>query len=128
MIDIIAAVIVIIAFSIMVVFQFLLAIGLPIGHLAYGGQHKRLPTKFRILSIVAMGIFIYAILIVLERTGIINLFNNPWVSLISIWILAIYFTIGVLMNAVSRSEWEKRIMTPLALIIAICCYLVAIFA
>jgi hypothetical protein len=128
MIDLIAAVILIIMFSIMVIFQFLLAIGMPIGFLAYGGQHKKLSRKLRILSVIAMGIFIYAIIVVLDRTGIITLFSNPWVSGISIWILAIYFTIGILMNAVSRSKWEKRIMTPFVLIIAICCYLIAIFS
>ncbi|MFX1346304.1 MAG: hypothetical protein ACFFAI_14420 [Promethearchaeota archaeon] len=48
--------------------------------------------------------------------------------MVIIWILAVYFTIGVLMNMMSRSKWEKQIMTPIALIIAVCCYSITIFA
>jgi len=128
MIEIIATIVAIILFSIMIVFQLLLVLGLPLGHLAYGGKHKELPTKLRIMSLIAIGIFIFASIIILERVELINVFNNPTFSLVIVWILAVYFTLGVLMNMMSRSKWEKRIMTPLAVVIAVCYYIVAIFA
>ena len=128
MIVIIAAILLIILFIIMSVFQFLLVLGLPLGHLAYGGKYKKLPTKLRIMSVVAIGIFIFSSIIVLERVELIKIFNNPIVSLVTVWILAVYSTLGVLMNLISRSKWEKRIMTPIAIVIALCCFIVAIFA
>ncbi len=128
MIVIIAAILLIILFIIMSVFQFLLVLGLPLGHLAYGGKYKKLPTKLRIMSVVAIGIFIFSSIIVLERVELIKIFNNQMVSLVTVWILAVYFTLGVLMNIMSRSKWEKRIMTPIAIVITLCCFIVAIFA
>ncbi|MFX0031020.1 MAG: hypothetical protein ACFE8B_17530 [Candidatus Hermodarchaeota archaeon] len=127
MVEFIATIFLIILFSIMSVFQALLAIGLPFGHLAYGGKYKKLPTNLRIMSVVAIGIFIFGIIAVLERVELINIFNNPVVSLVTVWILAGYSTLNVLMNIMSRNKWEKRIMTPVAITIATCCYLVAIF-
>lgn len=66
MIENIVAIIAIILFSIMIVFQFLLVLGLPLGHLAYGGKYKELLTNLRIMSILAIGIFMFATIIVLE--------------------------------------------------------------
>ena len=130
MIEIIVAIISVVIFIFMVIFQFLIVLGLPLGHLAYGGQHdhEKLPKNLRIMSMVAIGIYIFASIIILERVGLIIFFNIPLVSIIATWILAIYFTLGVLMNMASKSNWEKRIMTPIALIIAVCCYIVAILA
>ena len=126
MILLITAIVACILFVLMTVFQLLLALGLPLGRVAYGGKYEKLPTKLRIASLIAVGIFVFAIFIVLERAGIITIFNNTLFTAIVLWILAGYFTLNVLMNAVSKSKWEKRIMTPLVLIIAVCCFIVAI--
>ena len=126
MIEIILAIILIILFSIMSVFQFLLVLGLPLGHLAYGGKYKELSTGLRIMSVVAIGIFIFSTVIILDHINLINVFN-PIFSLVVVWILAGYSTLGILMNLASKSKLEKIIMTPIALIIAVCLYLVAIF-
>jgi len=126
MILLITALIACILFVLMSVFQLLLALGLPLGRAAYGGKYEKLPTNLRIVSLIVVGIFVFAIFIVLERAGIITIFNNILLTAIIVWILAGYFTLNVLMNAVSKSNWEKRIMTPLSLIIAVCCFIVAI--
>jgi hypothetical protein len=126
MIENIAAIIVVVLFSLLTVFQFLLALGLPLGHLAYGGKHEKLPRNLRISSIVAIGIFIFGSLEVLENANLITLVNIPLVSLITVWILAIYLTLNTLMNLLSKSKKEKLIMTPISLIAAICCYIIAI--
>lgn len=78
-------------------------------------------------AIVAVGIFIFASLVVLERVNLIKVINNPGVTSVVIWVLAVYFTLGVLMNAVSRSKWERIIMTPMAFVMAVCCTIIAIF-
>lgn len=120
------AIIAIVFFAILSVFQFLLLIGLPWGHLAYGGMHdhEKLPNKLRIMSVVAIVIFTLAILSYIELAGIAVIFNNNVFVLVYGWIIAIYLTIGVLMNGASRSKLEKRIWTPFSLVGAICCYLV----
>jgi hypothetical protein len=128
MIVIVAAIILCVLFTLMSIFQLLLAFGLPLGRAAYGGKHETLPKNLRIMSLIAVGIFVFGIFIVLERAGLITIFNNPLLTAIVVWILAIYSTLNVLMNAVSKSQLEKRIMTPISLIIAVCCYIVAIAA
>ena len=126
MILIITAILTCVLFALMSIFQLLLALGLPLGKAAYGGKYEKLPTNLRIASLIVVGIFVFAIIIVLERAEIITIFNNDLLTVIVIWILAGYSSLNVLMNAVSKSKWEKRIMTPLSLIIAICCFIIAI--
>lgn len=128
MIVIIVAIIVCVLFTLMSIFQFLLAIGLPLGHYAYGGKYDKLPKNLRIMSVIAIGIFVFAILIVLERARIINIFNNPEISVIAIWIIAGYLALNTLTNAVSKSKKEKQIMTPVSLLLAVCCFILAILA
>ena len=128
MIDIIAGIIAVVLFSLLSIFQLLLALGLPLGRLAYGGKYEKLPNNLRIISLSAIAIFVYAIIIVLERAGLITIFNNPLLVVISIWIIAGYLTFNTLINAISRSKCEKRIMTPISLIVAVCCFIVAIAA
>jgi len=110
------------------VLQLLLAIGLPLGKLAYGGKYERLPTNMRIMSLVAIGIFALGSISVLERAGMITVFNNLILTLVIVWIIAIYLAFNTLLNAISKSKQEKLIMTPLSLILAICCFIVAIVA
>ncbi|MBY8987775.1 MAG: hypothetical protein KGD61_04925 [Candidatus Lokiarchaeota archaeon] len=124
----IAAVIAVVIFAVISVIQLLLALGSPLGKLAYGGKHERLPTNMRIMSIVAIGIFVLASISVLERAGIITVFNNTIFTLIVVWIIAIYLAFNTLLNVISKNKREKLIMTPLSLISAICCFIVAILA
>ena len=42
------------------------------------------------------------------------------------WVLAAYFTLGVVMNGISRSKPERRIMTPTALVLAVLYLILAI--
>ena len=37
-----------------------------------------------------------------------------------------FFGVGVLMNAVSRSRPERFVMTPIVLLLALCCLLIAL--
>ncbi len=124
----IAAIIAVVIFVVISVFQLLLALGLPLGKLAYGGKYEKLPTNMRIMSLVAIGIFALGSISVLERAGIITIFNNPIFTLIVVWVIAIYSAFNTLLNAISKSKQEKLIMTPLSLILSICCFIVAIVA
>ena len=128
MIVIIVALIAVVFFAVLSVFQLLLAIGLPLSKLAFGGRYEELPISMRILSVVSIGIFIVASISLLERVGIIIVFNNPIFNLVFIWIIAFYLALNTLMNIMSKSKQEKLIMTPISLILSISCFLVAILA
>lgn len=43
-----------------------------------------------------------------------------------IWVLAVYFAVGVVMNGISRSKPERNLMTPVALVLAITTLLIAL--
>ncbi|MHA1239541.1 MAG: hypothetical protein ACTSQU_01990 [Promethearchaeota archaeon] len=124
----IAAIIAVVIFVVVSIIQLLLALGLPLGKLAYGGKYEKLPAKMRIMSLVAIGIFTLASISVLERVAIITVFNNPVFTLVVVWIISVYLAFNTLTNAISKSKREKLIMTPLSLISAICCFIVAILA
>lgn len=126
MILIITAIIVCVLLFLLIIFQLLLAIGLPFGRFAYGGKYEKLPNNLRIMSLIAVGIFIFGIIIVLERATIITILNNELFTTIVVWIFAVYLTLNTLMNAASKSQREKRIMTPISFVIAVCCYTLAI--
>ena len=126
MIVLIAAIIAVVLFTGMSVFQLLLVLGLPLGRLAYGGKYEKLPSKMKITSLIGIVIFIFASLSVLERAKIITLFNNLMFVTVFIWIIAVYLAFNTLMNAISKSKWEKLIMTPISLTLTICCFIVVV--
>ncbi len=99
-------------------FQLALIFGVPIGRYAWGGAHAVLPTNLRIgsgISILLYGLFA---VIILTKTGIIASFSNATVVNTGIWVLAVYFCVGVVMNGVSRSKPERNLMTPIAFALA----------
>jgi len=128
MISIVAAILAVVLFVGMSIVQLLLALGLPLGHLAYGGKYEKLPTNLRIMSLIAIGIFTFASIAVLSQAGIITIFSNPDIAYYAVWIIAVYISFNSLLNAVSKSKWEKLMMTPLSLSLAVCCFIVAIGA
>ena len=98
----IAAIIAVVIFVVISFLQLLLALGLPLGKLAFGGKYEKLPTKMRIMSLVAIGIFVLGALSVIERAGIITVFNNPIFVLVVVWVIAIYLAFNTLINAISK--------------------------
>lgn len=126
MIVLIAAIIAVVLFAGMSIFQLLLVLGLPFGRLAYGGKYEKLPSKMKIISLIGIVIFIFTTLSVLERAEIIIIFNNLMFVTVIVWIIAVYLAFITLMNAISKSKWEKLIMTPISLTLAICCFIVVI--
>lgn len=121
-----AVVICIIIFSIMFMFQLLLAFGAPLGNLAWGGKYKILPLSLRIGSFISALIFVFAGIIMLEKANLISFINSPAFVSISIWFFAVLFGLSSLGNIMSKSRLEKRIMTPVALIIFSLCLIIAI--
>jgi hypothetical protein len=105
-------------------FRLLLAAGLPLGHYAWGGAHRILPRSLRIGSVVATFIYLAAAVGILAAAGVIDL-GASTVPRVAIWVLAAFFGIGVLMNAISRSK-KERLMAFVALALSALCAIVAL--
>ncbi len=110
----------------MICFQLLLALGFPIGHLAWGGQYKVLPIELRIASLVAVAVFVIASILVMSRAEIIKIIEKPKFLKSSVLILAIYFAFNVFLNLLTENFWEMLIMMPVSLILSILCFIVAL--
>lgn len=106
------------------VFQLALALGAPLGRFAWGGGHERLPRNLRIGSLVAIAIYGALAVITLDRAAVLQVFADPAVSRIGVWVIVGYLALGIVMNAISRSKAERLTMTPLA--IALCLLALAV--
>lgn len=106
-------------------FQLVLAFGAPLGRAAWGGNHVQLPIGLRIASAFAVGVWVLATLIVLGRAGYqisaVPLAVARWGT----WVLVGVLPLGALMNFLSKSNWERFLWGPVALILALLCLLVA---
>ena len=122
----IAALVAAIGFFGIMCFQILLALGFPFGQAAWGGKYKKLPPGFRIASLFSAGIMAFASIFVLEKANVFSVLHSPKVVTFGIWILAVFLWLNTIGNFVSRSKWEKRIMTPVSLILSLLCLAVAI--
>jgi len=107
------------------VFQIALAAGAPLGRFAFGGGHVRLPVGFRIGSVVSLFIYGACAAVVSDRAGLVDLVADS-VSGVGVYVVAGFMSLGVLMNAISRSKPERFTMTPVALVLAAAAWVVAL--
>ena len=108
------------------VLQALLIAGQPLGRFAWGGQHPVLPTKLRIGSAVSIVLYALFALIILATAQRAADGTGAGVTDVGIWALTAYFVMGVGMNAISRSRPERLLMTPVALVLAVVCLVLAL--
>jgi hypothetical protein len=124
--SVIAAIAFVTLIGLLVLFQFFLAFGAPWGRFAWGGQHPGvLPFGYRIASGVSILIYGVIALLTLDRAGVADVFPNA-LTQVAMWVVFGYLTLGVLMNAISRSKPERYAMTPVALVLAILALLIAL--
>lgn len=110
----------------LMIFQLLLVLGRPYGQYAWGGQHRVLPIGYRIGSVIAIIIYVISVIVMLESAGLIAFISNTAISQYGIWVLFIYFLIGVPLNAISRSKPERNTMTPIVLLLCVLTLVVAL--
>jgi len=114
-----AAVIATIVLALLAVFQAAIAAGLPYGHFAWGGQHRVLPTSFRIGSIASIVIYALIAVVLLDRAGVTDLLFAGNTARALAWVVTAYFVVGMAMNAISRSKPERYTMTSVTIVLAI---------
>ncbi len=102
----------------LVLFQAALITGAPLGKFAWGGQHTVLPRNLRIASTVSIILYFIFALFILAKAGLVLAHLSFGIVGVGMWILVGYFSLGIVMNAISRSKPERLIMTPVATMLA----------
>jgi len=120
------AVVTALGFAAIALFQAALALGAPLGRAAWGGGHAGvLPTGLRIASAVAIVVWTFAALLVLERVGFSPVSLSAGFVRWGTWALVGLLVAGALMNLASPSAWERFLWGPLALVLAVLTLVVA---
>ena len=112
---------------ILIAFQLVLAVGAPLGAAAWGGRNPGvLPGRLRIASaFVAVVVYPVMLAVILAAAGLIGDDWLPIATNVACWILAGFFALGAVVNAISRSPAE-RIWALVSGILAACCVLIAL--
>lgn len=108
------------------IFQLALVFGAPLGAYAWGGQHKVLPTNLRVSSVGSIILYILFAGVIASKTGFISGLILPQTVNFSMYVFAAYFTLGIFMNAISKSKKERLVMAPVAAVLAVCFWVVAL--
>jgi hypothetical protein len=108
------------------VFQGALAAGQPLGRFAWGGQHRVLPARLRVGSVVSILVYGLIAAVVLHRAGLASTPLPDGFVTGATWTIAGYFLIGVGLNLASRNPAERAVMTPVALVLCALCLVVAL--
>jgi hypothetical protein len=105
------------------VLQALLVCGVPLGRLAWGGQHGVLPTRLRVGSLASVVVYFvigWVILARAEHGG-----GHGFLG-VATWVIAGFFLLGAAGNLASRSRSERFVMTPVALVLCALTVVVAV--
>ncbi len=121
----VAAIVAVVVLAALAILQVAVALGAPWGRFVWGGQHEVLPTGLRIGSAVSVLLYAGFALVLLSRAGLLPGGESGFV-MVAAWVLVGYFTLGIVMNAVSRSRAERSTMVPATVVLAVCSLVVAL--
>jgi len=126
MIQTVAAYVFSVLASIIFLFQVALVLGAPWGHLTLGGRYSgRLPGRMRgFAAFSALLIALFAAM-VLSRAGLV-LPGCESAARIGIWFVVGYSVLGILMNAMSKSRWERILWIPVTALMLVTSGLIGI--
>lgn len=111
--------------SIVILFQLLLAAGMPWGKASMGGKYPgKYPAKMRVIAIVNALILLFFIAIIIAESGF-GFDSLKWISGIGIWVVSAFFLISTVMNSITPSKIE-RIWAPVSLITMVACLIIAL--
>jgi len=106
-------------FSIIMILQLMLAVGiLPIS-MAWGGQHTELTLTLRFSSLIAIILLCYFAYMIARRSGIMgNTAPSKLINILS-WFVTAYLVFNTVVNFLSSSQAEKWIFGPLTLALVV---------
>jgi hypothetical protein len=104
---------------VLIIFQGALAAGVGLGRYAWGGQSDVLTTGMRVASVVSLLVYAASALVILDKAGVMEVFDNNDNVNAAMAVATGLLYLGIVMNFVSRSDDERRIMTPVASVLAL---------
>lgn len=111
-----------------VAFQVALALGAPWGAYAMGGAFPgRFPPAMRAAALAQAAVIALLALIILSAAGLVlpSLADTlPW----AVWVAVAVSLVSLALNAISRSAGERRIWVPVALVMLVSSFTVALAA
>lgn len=111
---------------IVIILSVLLICGLPLGELTMGGQYKVYPGKLRIVLVVQLILQVFFVITILQAGGFMPLWFSYKNTKIVCIVMAVYLSLNVVLNFISKSKKEKYIMTPLSFLTAVCFWITAL--
>lgn len=108
------------AFGWLTLFQLLLAAGLPLGAMAWGGAHRVLPGHLRLASLASAVLCGVGAALMAQAAGLVTAVPQ-WVMRPALWAFAMLFVLSFFGNALSQSRIERWHGVPLTVLLASCC-------
>jgi hypothetical protein len=123
-----AAIAAAVVLTVLAAFQLLLVAGAPPGHVAWGGRAGVgvLPARLRVASGAAVPVLGLAAWTVLARAGAVDAGCAELLVKGLTWMFAVLFALNTLGNLASRSDLERRVMTPATFMLVLCFIAVAL--
>lgn len=107
-------------------FQAALALGAPLGRAAWGGANRIIPPRLRRASAVAAVVWLFAVVVILGRAGVIEVPTPSIVLVVGAWALVLLSAVGAIVNLASSSPWERFGWAPYAATLAVLSLVVAL--
>ena len=113
--------------ALVALFQLALVLGAPMGEYAFGGTHKgKLPTGFRIASLVSIGLYLGIAGHVAAQLGLVQKLLPAGLNAVANWTIVGLMLVSLVMNAISRSKKERDLWVPVALLLVASSVIVAL--
>jgi hypothetical protein len=119
------AVVATVVLGLVMVFQLLLAAGLPLGAAAWGGKYRVLPPALRWASLAAAFVIAAIAWVVLARAGFVAPGAEPVAIRVATWVFAGFFSLNTLGNLASESRAERYVMTPATVLMVFCLVIIS---
>lgn len=108
------------------VFQLLIVLGSPLGEYSWGGKYKGvLPAKFRILSLSSVFLLCFMGYVFLLHAKVIVSDQMSLPTNILTWVFTAFLGLNTLGNLASPSKKERLVMTPVAGLAFVLCFIVS---
>ena len=106
-------------------FQLALAAGAPLGRAAWGGAEDRLSVGLRVGSAVSVLFYVLAAAVILRRAGLRVRPVSEGFARRGTWVLVVVLALSAVANLLSQSPWERFVLAPSGLVLAVLCWTVA---
>ncbi len=115
------------ALAVVALFQLALVLGAPMGEYAFGGQHSgKLPTRFRIGSLVSIGLYLGIAGHAAAQLGLVQKLLPDALNTAANWAIVGLMLVSLIMNGISRSKKERDLWVPVALLLFASSFIVAL--